>query len=477
MRSLAKLIRNIIFVSLSFFTFPKYASADVGGSGWEGLVWLVFYLFTAIQIIVTVIYFILLKCLKKYDSARSLLHSIFAIVSLFYVYILAAHSYGNIFHLNNKGMISFGTYLFFIYYFLLVIFSFKWSQNHPKKTVISRTLTIIFLVLFFSWSLSPQIPPFTATKNYWSPRFGSGLWGAINVGHFIFNPITFPVLICLIIWVTYSANKLLYLPTRRTNIFLRNRRPFIQLILCAALIFGLIGLFEASISGPICRLFVYPKLLLPGSRGDSYEALRWSEYYRFKISKDDIISHPRYVNAFMCRANRRVIDGDYENALSDFMKVHDIYNNKGNQHYLRFHPLTYGVQVAWLYSTCPNDKIRDGVRAIELAKKAISLYGVEVTRIPVDQILKEQRKYTDWRKDPVKGAELLQVLAAAYAEAGYFADACNIQEKAYNILMAYNPMWFGKEKVLLTEQLERYRGNRAWREMLKSISRIYVVCH
>jgi len=179
----------------------------------------------------------------------------------------------------------------------------------------------------------------------------------------------------------------------------------------------------------------------------------------------------------MCRANRRVNEGDYENALSDFMKVYDVYNKNGIQHYLRFHPLQYNVQVAWLLSTCPNDKIRDGIRAVELAKKAVTLYGVDVVGISVDQLLEEQKKYHDWRNDPVMSAKLLEVLAAAYAEAGQFADACNTQEKAYHILEAHNPMWFKNEKGLLTEQLEGYRVNRPWREISKSIKPMYIECY
>jgi len=330
---------------------------------------------------------------------------------------------------------------------------------------------VMFLVLFSSWVLSPKS---TFLKNYWSLPFGSGLWGPMNAGHFLLNPITAPALFCFVVWLVYSTNKLLYLPPPKRRPLLTSHKLVIQLLLSTGLILGLTALFEPTISGPISKLFVSPKLT--GSSGNGNEALRWSEYYGFKISTDDIKSHPRYLDAFMCRASWRVENGDYENALSDFMKVYDIYYRGDFKYYRRFRPLEYNVQVAWLLSTCPNDKIRDGVQAIKLAKKAITVYGVDLIGIPIDQPPLEQKKYHDWRNDPVKSAQLLQVLAAAYAEAGEFEDACNMQKKAYDLLVAHHPTWFKEEKALLTEQLEGYKANKSWRQILKSIRYIYVKC-
>ena len=61
--------------------------------------------------------------------------------------------------------------------------------------------------------------------------------------------------------------------------------------------------------------------------------------------------------------------------------------------------------VAWLYATCPDNAVRDGKRAVELAKKACDL--------------------TQW-----KDGHILDTLAAAYAETGNFSEAVKWQRQA-----------------------------------------------
>jgi len=457
----------IILVGSIFLSFPNHASAHAANWGMV-YVFIGLFIVTSVQIIVTIIYLILLKVLKRYKSAKYVLHSVFAIVSLFTLFVWAKYFYFEAFNLERKGIISLGTYLLFIYYFLLVLFSFGWSKDNARKNVISGTLTIIFFTLFFSWVLTPKS---IGSKNYWDIPFGSGLWGPINGGYPVFHPITVPALFCLVVLFVYSVHRFLYLPKKKTNTLFTNYKSSVQLILCVGLTLGLMALFEPTISGPISKLFVSPKL--KDRRGDSNNALRWSEYYRFKISQDDMIKHSQYIDAFMSRANWRVKNGDYEKALSDYMNIYDALDKNDVQYRLRHHPLTYNIQVAWLLSTCPNDNARNGLLAIELAKRAISLYGVDLIGIPVDQLPSEQKKYRDWRNDPVMGAKLLQVLAAAYAEAGQFEDARNTQEKAYDLLVAHNPTSFKDQKLLLNEQLESYKNNKPWREILRLIRPMY----
>jgi tetratricopeptide (TPR) repeat protein len=460
----------IILIGSIFLSFPSDASAHT--ADW-GMVYIYIGLFivTSTQIIVTIIYFILLKVLKRHKIAKYVLHSVFGIVSLLCLYVWAKYFYFGIFDLGDKYIISLGTYLLFIYYFLLLLFSFKWSKGDARKNVISGTLTIIFFVLFFSWVLTPKP---IGLKNYWDIPFGSGLWGGINTGYFLFHPITVPALFCLVICLVYSTNRFLYLPKKK-NVLFTNYKSLVQLISCAGLTLGLMALFEPAISDPISKLLMSPKI--KDRSGDGNNALRWSEYYKFKISKDDILKYPQYANAFMSRAKWRVNNGDYEKALSDYMVIYDILDENGIKpnHYWGFHLVQYYIQVAWLLSTCPNDSVRDGLRAIELAKKAISLYGVDVERIELNQLVIEQKqkKYGDWRNDPVMGAKLLQILAAAYAEAGQFENASDTQQKAYDLLMAHHPTWFEEEKLLLTEQLKSYKENKPWREILRLIRPMY----
>ena len=60
--------------------------------------------------------------------------------------------------------------------------------------------------------------------------------------------------------------------------------------------------------------------------------------------------------------------------------------------------------LAWVFATCPEDSIRDGTRAVELAEKALRISGGKIPMI-------------------------YKVLAAAYAESGRFADAIETAQR------------------------------------------------
>ena len=82
--------------------------------------------------------------------------------------------------------------------------------------------------------------------------------------------------------------------------------------------------------------------------------------------------------------------------------------------------------LAWVLATSPDDELRDGKRAIELAKPAC-----EVTEY--------------------KQAHILSTLAASYAESGDFDTAVEWSKKAVDV---------GAEKLKgqLTKELESYQG-------------------
>jgi Flp pilus assembly protein TadD len=64
--------------------------------------------------------------------------------------------------------------------------------------------------------------------------------------------------------------------------------------------------------------------------------------------------------------------------------------------------------LAWVLATCPENSIRDGARAVELAEKAMRLSG---SKIPM----------------------VFRVLAAAYAENGRFSDAIDTAQRGADL--------------------------------------------
>jgi tetratricopeptide (TPR) repeat protein len=89
--------------------------------------------------------------------------------------------------------------------------------------------------------------------------------------------------------------------------------------------------------------------------------------------------------------------------------------------------------LAWVLATSPDDKLRDGKRAVELATKASEL--------------------TDH-----KAGYILSTLAAAYAETGDFENARKWSTEAVK---------FGGEAEMdqLRKELESYRASKPWREL------------
>jgi hypothetical protein len=83
-------------------------------------------------------------------------------------------------------------------------------------------------------------------------------------------------------------------------------------------------------------------------------------------------------------------------------------------------------------ATSPDDKLRDGKRAIELARLAC-----EVTEF--------------------KQAHILSTLAAGYAETGDFDTAITWSEKAVEL-------GTGETKGQLAKELESYQAKQPWRE-------------
>jgi tetratricopeptide (TPR) repeat protein len=92
--------------------------------------------------------------------------------------------------------------------------------------------------------------------------------------------------------------------------------------------------------------------------------------------------------------------------------------------------------LAWVLATCPDAGVRNGPRAVELARRALAQAGTP-------------------------NSALLRTLAAAYAEAGRFPEAIQAAEQAIQLAEAQsNPA----RSATLRAELELYRDNQPLRE-------------
>jgi Flp pilus assembly protein TadD len=138
---------------------------------------------------------------------------------------------------------------------------------------------------------------------------------------------------------------------------------------------------------------------------------------------------PRFADAYGNRASVYLLKKEYDKAIQDSDTAlrlnprHPVAaNNRGSayaakkqydkavavfQEAIRLNPNRPDAynNLAWLLSTCPQAAVRDGHKALQLALKACD--------------------FSDWRN-----AEMLDTLAAAYAECKMFAEAAQWQKRA-----------------------------------------------
>lgn len=128
--------------------------------------------------------------------------------------------------------------------------------------------------------------------------------------------------------------------------------------------------------------------------------------------------------ALRSRGDALLNTGKQEEAIADYEKA------------IKLQPKDAGIlnNLAWVLATSPEEKLRDGKRAIALATEACEL--------------------TEYKQ-----AHILSTLAAAYAEMGDFESALKWSRKGVEI---------GREdqKEPLTKELESYRAGKPWRELL-----------
>lgn len=141
--------------------------------------------------------------------------------------------------------------------------------------------------------------------------------------------------------------------------------------------------------------------------------------------KEAINLDPNNAATYLYRAHLYLVENQAEDALLDFEEV------------LRRAPQYTGAanDYAWTLATNPNDKIRDGRKAVKYAKDAC-------------------------HESDYKHAPTLDTLAAAYAEAGDWEEAVKWQEEAAKLAEKTHP----KDVKGMRERVMLYKEKRPFRE-------------
>jgi tetratricopeptide (TPR) repeat protein len=168
--------------------------------------------------------------------------------------------------------------------------------------------------------------------------------------------------------------------------------------------------------------------------------------------------NPRLAEAYYNRAASWLNKGQYDQAVADYTKAIEINPRFGEAYYNRgiawtkkgkydfaiadcskaldispTHADAYN-QLAWILSACPDERYRNGKKAVDFSKKA-----VEIEEKPA----------------------FLDTLAAAYAESGKFNDAIKAQERAMALFQG------SEDDALLSQyrtRLETYKARKPWRD-------------
>jgi tetratricopeptide (TPR) repeat protein len=144
-----------------------------------------------------------------------------------------------------------------------------------------------------------------------------------------------------------------------------------------------------------------------------------------EVFKKAIIINPDHVDAYNDLGNAYWNVGKYQEALDAYEKAVKI--EPYDAYYIN--------NLAWLLSTCPDDDIRDGKRALDIMKPLIDR----------------------GEQDPLK----IDTLAAAYAEVGNFSEAIKLMHKAIEKIDKNNKPELYKEFQL---RLKSFENEQPWRE-------------
>jgi tetratricopeptide (TPR) repeat protein len=199
-------------------------------------------------------------------------------------------------------------------------------------------------------------------------------------------------------------------------------RPTADLLLLRAEAYRIVGNIERAVKDADSALKLEPN--------DPQTLLEVGMFYYSakKISKAvEILTtlidkSPKNGAAYSARADAHLQAGDHSKAVADYTE--SLKHDGENTHVLN--------NLAWVLSTSTDDAVRDGRRAIELAKKACEL--------------------TDYKE-----AHIISTLAAGYAEVGEFDTAIKWSKQAVEL-------GEGDVKDNLKKELESYLAKKPWRE-------------
>lgn len=176
--------------------------------------------------------------------------------------------------------------------------------------------------------------------------------------------------------------------------------------------------FERSIHyDPDWGMAYFNRAMIHAQRGDLDAAV---------ADIDEAVSHaPARIrgSAYAMRGQIMMQQGDCARAAADFDEAIDRERREAEPRRRK----------AWVLSTCPDDSVRNGEEAVELAERAVELQD-------------------SWRAR--------DTLAAAYAEAGRFEDAVREQQAAVTALGGDGP---AMTRAAVAERLALYQGGQAYR--------------
>ena len=193
-------------------------------------------------------------------------------------------------------------------------------------------------------------------------------------------------------------------------------------------------------------------------RGDFGQAIRYLQA-ALRLQPNSAQAHYHLANALVGSDQialaiahyRRVLEIDPDhakahcklaNALADMGRWEEAIAHYEQTVHLDSQQAEAAGKFAWLLATCPNDKLRNGARAVELAERAASLSGG-------------------------KKPEMLDILAAAKAEAGQFSGALSVARQALDLARQQNNRALADA---LRARMALYQAGKPFRQEKKLLS-------